>query len=243
VFIIDASARRSWGFASGLDFIAGLFNQPTISPDGLRIAYSYSTSLAWRIFVMPTDGGLPAQASGGPDGETWPTWTPGSDLLWWDGSGPHRDSRESVSVTGARVVAAWGTNPGLYLKAGSGYLPFVAAGPDARLEAPAFSPNGSALAWIKVRYGSSGRTGMDIIVAEADGRHPQTIASLPLGDFISDLSLAWSPDGRRLAFSYPETLTSAHVFVVDHDGARLTQITSNPVAMDRSVSWSYLPRP
>ena len=97
--------------------------------------------------------------------------------------------------------------------------------------APAFSPNGSALAWIKVRYGSSGRTGMDIVVAEADGRHPQTIASLPLGNFISDLSLAWSPDGRRLAFSYPETPTSAHVFVVDHDGARLTQITSNPVAM------------
>ena len=40
VFVIDASARRAWGFAQTADFTGGLFNSPAISPDGLRIAYT-----------------------------------------------------------------------------------------------------------------------------------------------------------------------------------------------------------
>jgi Tol biopolymer transport system component len=59
----------------------------------------------------------------------------------------------------------------------------------------------------------------------------------------NNFSLAWSPDGRRLAFNRPESSTTGHVFVVSRDGGSPTQITSAPGVGDRSVSWSYLPRP
>ena len=80
-------------------------------------------------------------------------------------------------------------------------------------------------------------------------KNPVPIATLPLPDGLmrwsggNNLSLAWSPDGQRLAFNRPESSTTGHVFVVSRDGARLTQITSTPGVGDRSVSWSYLPRP
>jgi Tol biopolymer transport system component len=251
VFVIDAGARRAWGFANTADFVGGLFQEPAISPDGLRIAYSSygSFSSNWDIFVMPADGGYPRSEAAGPGIESLPAWTPGSQLLWSDSeSNPYLESysREAVSLTGARVVSAYG---GLQMRRGSSYVTLVSGGGEARLEAPAFSPDGTELAWVRVRLESWSPTSMDVVVADPDGGHPDTIATLPLPGALmacfggNNLSLAWSPDGRRLAFNRPESSTTGHVFVVSRDGALLTQITSAPGVGDRSVSWSYLPRP
>ena len=246
VFVIDASARRAWGFATTADFVGGLFQEPAISPDGLRIAYSSLTDFAtfWDIYVIPADGGFPARASGGPENESLPAWTPGSELLWNRDGG---QTREAVSVTGARAVAQ---NRGLLVYRGPLPVTRIYEGSEVLLDAPAFSPDGTELAWVRVpgvNYTVARR--MDIVVADPDGGHPETIATLPLPDGLmhwsggNNLSLAWSPDGRRLAFNRPESSTTGHVFVVSRDGARLTQITSAPGVGDRSVSWSYLPPP
>ena len=251
VFVIDAGARRAWGFATA-DFVGGMFQEPAISPDGLRIAYSSygSFSSNWDIFVMLADGGYPHSQAAGSGIESLPAWTPGSELLWSDSESNlylESESREAVSVTGARVVSAYG---GLQMRRGSSYATLVSGGAATLLEAPAFSPDGAELAWVRVRRENWGApTGMDIVVADPDGGHPETIATLPLPGGLmnwmggNDLSLAWSPDGRRLAFNRPESSTTGHVFVVSRDGASLTQITSAPGVFDRSVSWSYLPRP
>jgi Tol biopolymer transport system component len=246
VFVIDAGARRAWGFAAG--------QEPAISPDGLRIAYSSygSFSTNWDIFVMPADGGYPHSHAAGPGIESLPAWTPGSELLWSDSESSlylESQSREAVSVTGARVVSAYG---GLQMRRGSSYVTLVSGGAATRLEAPAFSPDGTELAWVRVRLEGWAQTSMDVVVADPDGGHPETIATLPLpGGPMSwvgnaNLSLAWSPDGRRLAFNRPESpehSTTGHVFVVSRDGGPPTQVTSAPGVGDRSVSWSYLPRP
>ena len=123
------------------------------------------------------------------------------------------------------------------------------ADPHTALVAPAFSPDGNELAWIRVWDWDTVATRMDVVAGEPDGSHAETIVALSLPGGLmqwaggNNFSLAWSPDGRRLAFNRPESSTTGHVFVVSRDGGPPTQITSAPGVGDRSVSWSYLPRP
>jgi hypothetical protein len=254
VFVIDASARRAWGFAETADFTGGLFKSPAISPDGQRIAYTslggdYRTS--WDIFVIPAEGGFPVIAAASPDYDRLPTWTPGSVLLWADATSPNSLTRETVSITGARVVGSLISPAGLWIRVGSDYVPLVSAGANERYDAPAFRPDGTELAWIREQMDpvSYGFVRIDILIGDPNGARPETITSLPLAGGLmtweggNNLSLAWSPDGRQLAFNYPTSSTTGHIFVVDRYSGKLTQITSKEGVGDRSVSWSYLPRP
>ena len=253
VFVIDASARRAWGFAQTADFTGGLFNSPAISPDGQRIAY---TSLGdfrtfWDIFVISAEGGgFPTLAAASPDNDTLPTWTPGSVLLWANVTSPNSLTRETVSITGARVVGSLASPAGLWIRAGSDDVPLVSAGANERYDAPAFRPDGTELAWIREQIDpvSYGFVRIDILVGDPSGARPETITSLPLAGGPTswrgsiNLSFAWSPDGRQLAFNYPTSLTTGHIFIVDRYSGKLTQITSKEGVGDGSVSWSYLPR-
>lgn len=250
VFVIDASARRAWGYEETAVPSGRLFQEPAISPDGLRIAYSSLNTFltGWDIFVMPADGGLPVLTISTPNIDALPTWTPSSVLLWWDGEGLDRVSREAVSVTGARVVAGRGATPGLYIRAGSDYALLLAEGALEDFHAPAFSPDGAQLAWIRVRISNGVHVAMDVVVAGPLAERPQAIVSLQLAAGLltwgrgNNLSLAWSPDGQRLAFNHPTSSTTGHVFVLERVSGRLTQITSLAGVGDHSVSWSSLPR-
>ena len=51
------------------------------------------------------------------------------------------------------------------------------------------------------------------------------------------LSLAWSPDGSRLAFNVMAGGARSHIYVVDIDGTGLMQLTTRPDAYDLSLTW------
>jgi Tol biopolymer transport system component len=258
VFVIDAAARQAWGLAANGLITAGIFHEAAISPDGARIAYSSLTDLItfWDIYEMPADGGVPTRVSGGTNNEGSPAWTPGSDLIWWTGTevieGSHgaldvlKNTREAISVTGTRVIALGAY--GLFIRGASAYRPLMAPNEN-MLAAPAFSPDGVELAWIQVRGAYGSQAAMDVVVARADAVAAESVTSLPLpGGLLTwfggnNLSLDWSPDGRRLVFNRPESGTTSHIFVVGRDGTGLQQITSAPGVADRSVSWSHLPAP
>ena len=65
---------------------------------------------------------------------------------------------------------------------------------------------------------------------------------MPMGPIVgtigrNNLSLAWSPDGSRLAFNVMAGGLTSHIYVVDIDGTGLMQLTTRPDAHDHSLTW------
>jgi Tol biopolymer transport system component len=91
-----------------------------------------------------------------------------------------------------------------------------------------WSPDGT-----KIVYDSEGGSGYEIVIADADGANPVTIAD---GE-----SPAWSPDGTRIAYS-----KDGAIWVVNVDGSNAHPVTDPPEAgqgslaspFDWNASWS-----
>jgi Tol biopolymer transport system component len=96
---------------------------------------------------------------------------------------------------------------------------------------PAWSPDGSRIAFLSTRDGAAENT-FELYVMDADGSGQTRLTREGTGAF------AWSPDGTRLAFTRagPGSLQS-DLFVVDSDGSGETRFTEAP-GEDHVESWS-----
>lgn len=93
---------------------------------------------------------------------------------------------------------------------------------------PAFSPDGTKIAFV------SNRTGHDqIFIMNADGSNQTNISNSPADDF----GPAWRPDGAKLAFSSVRD-GNAEIYTMDAaDGANQTRLTNN-ADDDVNPTWS-----
>ncbi|MGH7568587.1 MAG: Ig-like domain-containing protein [Gemmatimonadales bacterium] len=85
---------------------------------------------------------------------------------------------------------------------------------------PAFSPDGSRIAFVSSRDGTP-----DLYFMDADGRNPVRVTS----DAALDGRPAFTPDGQALVFHTQRT-KNQQVFVVDIDGSNARQLTQEPAA-------------
>ena len=113
------------------------------------------------------------------------------------------------------------------------------------LWAPTWSPDGQWLAFLRAFEDTTpGAPPLTLAVGviRADGSESRFVASIPMGPIVNtigrnNLSLAWSPDGSRLAFNVMAGGLTSHIYVVDIDGTGLMQLTTRPDAHDHSLTW------
>ncbi|PDW02528.1 PD40 domain-containing protein [Candidatus Viridilinea mediisalina] len=197
--------------------------QPVWSPDGQHIAFIYSESgneLASKLFTMRSHGSdiveIPIffQLN-----NERPNWI--ADLAWHpDGN---RISFSSVDVREGEGVTYHYNYSAIYIvDKNGGAAQFVTAG-----SAPAWSPDGSRLAFIANTAGDVGF----LFVMPADRSSEARLISED--DFFEAYEPTWSPDGSRLAY-YGMGLEGHGIFIINADGSGRFKLVDD----SRSPNWS-----
>ena len=91
-------------------------------------------------------------------------------------------------------------------------------------DSPAWSPDGSRIAFVSDRDGNR-----EIYVMYANGSRPTRLTNAPA----SDSRPAWSPDGSQIAFTSFRDASTAAVFVMNADGSGVRRL-----AFGRDPAWS-----
>jgi Tol biopolymer transport system component len=159
-----------------------LEDYPTWAPDGQTLAYESNESGNWDIWVTQVGGGPPVNRTAGHAGaDRYPSWSPdGRTIAFWserDGSG-----YDLVPALGGPVQRVAGTQ----------------GGPGAPCHSPAqWSADGTELAYVVYEKAGSG---YDPFVEVASVRTRETRRTRLAGREECRLDLAWSRDGRHLAY-------------------------------------------
>jgi Tol biopolymer transport system component len=193
-----------------------------ISPDGLTVAFSTLSPLR-RIWQVPIEGGIPERLTAGCSGrpadctESDPAYSPDGTHIAFvhvDGDGSHLSDS---SVVGVRDLT---TGDVRLLEATRG--PLGAPGVQAWLSQPAWSPDGSRIAYNRSsKWNPSppfARMRIDIIGADGTGL---VELPLPVGQLDAH-DPDWSPDGSLIVFS--NTTAAPHIYTIRPNGSDTVQV-------------------
>jgi Tol biopolymer transport system component len=193
---------------------------PLWSPDGRYIAYFASWAHVYGLAVARMDGSADRGVASSPAfpsyGPADPAWVPGARRLAFD------DGNFVDTPQGIFTVAPDGSDRQLLLA-------------DARR--PAFSPDGSKLAYVAFHNWQLG----DLLVADADGKNAHPLVA-QRGNLAWGTP-AWSPDGTRLAFTQQTLLngrtvrTDLIIEAVDGRGRRVLTSLAAPAGLSNPL-WS-----
>jgi Tol biopolymer transport system component len=199
---------------------------PAVSPDASAIAYEAADTpdATPHVEIIPLGGvgsrAIPKIEYTSHDAMGLePTWTPdGSSIVYVSNPNGAR-----------RLVQTFGDGPA--------HVRFVATAGDPNLYAhwPRVSPDGRSLA-VTLDQIELFRTGWRSALSMNEAVGLSDLSGADVTILGAGGELAWSPDGRRIAFARVVG-GHAHLFVAKADGADATQITEGPED-DESPSWS-----
>jgi tol-pal system beta propeller repeat protein TolB len=258
LWVMDADGSNSRRLTDGHS------GSPAWSPDGTRIAFDDNDDGA--IDVIGADGTRPvrlAEDSGGAQ------WSPDGKAIvffsWRDFPGQdqrnelysmHPDGSEQVRLTtneaedveprwspdGRRIifVSTRDGNEEIYVVAADGSRPRRLTDDASADESPAWSPDGSRILFTSYRDGADphmlGEGDAEIFTVRPDGSGLTNLTNAVEWDGYP----AWSPDGRRIAFSTNGGV-EFDLFVMDADGQHRRQLpgptSASGVANDCCPAW------
>ncbi|HZW40308.1 MAG TPA: hypothetical protein VFF33_13500 [Ignavibacteriaceae bacterium] len=119
-------------------------------------------------------------------------------------------------------------------------LKFILSGKETyfNYHSPVWNPNGDKFAIVKKDFSK-----FDILIFNEDGTNSTIIYSgLEENDGTywsgsNDVSLCWSPDGKKLLFNKKEGHLTSHIYVINSDGSGLCKVTTEIGTTNRSISW------
>jgi Tol biopolymer transport system component len=101
---------------------------------------------------------------------------------------------------------------------------------------PAWSPDGTRIAFISDRDGDAEKPQSHLFVMNADGSDVEQLTS---SDRVDNAALpAWSPDGTRIAIVVSNYQDGSDIFSIDIESRALEDITENPGQHDTAPAWS-----
>lgn len=226
---------------------AGDSDSAVWSPDGQRIAFVSTRTGTPQVFVMNADGTGQRRISGDSDINRNPVWsadgaslaygsarTGGHGIYRYDFAtgaearlSQHEDGPADLawSPDGARIAftASVGNRESavflLDVKSGK-VSPISRLGAGSDLQ-PLWSPDGRHLLYVK----SAGRSGVNLILADADGTNARALTQ----GVRTSGSPVWAPDSRRIAFA--SNMLSGErmdVFVLDIGGGPHVNVSAHP---------------
>jgi Tol biopolymer transport system component len=206
--------------------------RPIWSPTGERIAFLRSNAVANNsptrygdLFVMNVDGSEESRLTVGKLA-TGPAWSPDGRAIAL-AVGTAGDGVPTVADTDIWVIDPAGGTPRRLTRT-----------PRSFESAPAWSPDGSRVAFARWTVGTQfdGKGAIYIVSRDGSGERrvlsPQHFASGPY-------SLSWSPDGRSLALETSSMIgcTSISIVVVEIGTVRAVTSCGKPVESTVSPSW------
>jgi Tol biopolymer transport system component len=229
-------------------------DEPSVSPDGSKIAFVRRATAGnchgceETVWLMNADGtgphSFPNSGSDSVPYDNSPSFSPDGKTILFTRGGVEWNKLFTVPVAGGKVKAlgisgsgsVWGPTRIAYLAGSSGAA--TTAKPDGTGRQTVAPPgwNGSdGLAWSedgRLAVLEPAAKGMSILIPGR--RIPLT--GFRLGPIVSG-GIAWSPDGRRLAFTAGTAKDpSGDVYTIDVDGTQLTQVTHG-LGATGALSW------
>ena len=208
---------------------------PAWSPDGGKIAFVSVRDGNPEIYVMDADGSSPTRLTKNDSTDGSPAWSPDGrqiafvrylPLIGFDQNG-----EEVVQARNAELFVM-NTDGG-----GQRRLTFN----EVQDVAPAWSPDGSKIAFVRSRalFTTSADGGINFqtrnpelfVMSLDEGSERRLASNTRLGFFAS-----WSPDGSKIAF-VSDRDENGEIYVIGADGRDETRLTEHP-ALDSMPSWS-----
>jgi WD40-like Beta Propeller Repeat len=193
---------------------------PSISPDGTKIAFVTDRDGVPQIYLMTADGNNPARLTNSGCVDQVPAWSPDGRTLYWES----QCNGQKFKIMAAELAYGDDSQYGVYATLVNVRELTTQGQGDNRF--PRVSPDGKKLVITSYRDGNG-----EIYTMNPDGSG-QTRLTNSGGD---DEAASWSPNGQQLMFASSRD-GSYRIYLMNADGSGQTQLASP--SQSRWVLWA-----